>query len=174
MKKPNIGSKQKCSKSVIPPAGIGIRQPITMKRVLLILVIAISMSTNAGADSARRYTVTAENPKEASSGVLKFKHGDIHVDLYEDGTWSVEGPVTHRGFLCSTYELGVRFGDAETGCVNVNWLSDTDYVSSHTQCNNATMMHKGESELKIPAEEKFKLEEVSCAQISILCTKGCD
>ena len=41
------------------------------------------------------------------------KTGELYVD-----TW-----VQHNGLLCSTYEVGVRFGHGDPGCTSVRWLA---------------------------------------------------
>jgi hypothetical protein len=138
-------------------------------------------------DKIQRYSV-AVKPAPATGGTrkLEFKYGDIRGWLREDGFWEVEGLVSHNRLLCSTYQLGLRFGHGAPACVNVEWLSEPEYISSNKQCNNATMMHKGGGQLdigfidndggqaddEIPA--KMDIEKITCTQIHIKCTGRCN
>ena len=148
----------------------------TYKNYFIIGLLFISLGLHAADEGFKRYTVTPVDPQEAENGKLTFRHGDTYVVLREDGTWGIEALVDHHRFLCSTYEVGVRFGEAYNGCINVAWLGDTEYVTSRKHCNNATRMHKGDSTIVMENEEndKIDLKRLSCAQISIRCSGRCD
>lgn len=153
-----------------------------MKRFFLFAVTALAqlifVLPAASADKVQRYSVAVKPaPETGGTGKLEFTYGDIRGWLREDGFWEVEGLVPHNRFLCSTYELGLRFGQGAPACVNVEWLSEPEYVSSHKQCNSATMMHKGGGQLATdipdPADElpaKIDIEKITCAQVHIRCT----
>lgn len=162
-----------------------------MKRFFLLAACALAplifFTPAISAEKIQRYSV-AVKPAPYTGGVnrLEFKYGDFRGWLREDGFWEVEGLVSHNRLLCSTYQLGLRFGQGAPACVNVDWLSEPEYVSSHKQCNSATMMHKGGGRLdigfidsdsgqtddEIPA--KMDIEKITCAQIHIKCTGRCN
>ena len=86
--------------------------------------------------------------------------GELYVD-----TW-----VQHHGLLCSTYEVGVRFGHGEPGCTGVRWLAPAKYVTSLRQCNNAVVEHSG-TDTDVVLAPQFS--EVTCAERMIRCVSGC-
>jgi hypothetical protein len=89
--------------------------------------------------------------------------------LSRKGELYVETWVQHRGLLCATYEVGVRFGHGDPGCANVQWLAPAKYVTSRRQCNNAIVQHIGvDTEFRLGAE----FDQVTCAQRMIRCASG--
>ena len=86
--------------------------------------------------------------------------GELYVDIW----------VQHNGLLCSTYEVGVRFGHGNPGCSGVQWLSPAKYVTSLRQCNNAVVQHSGTDTDDILAP---RFSEVTCAERMIRCVSGC-
>lgn len=146
---------------------------------LLIFVLSIHLAAAEPDEKVRRYTVAAEKesaPLPGQSGDVVFKRGELIVTLSENGAWEVEGPVQHVRFFCGTYQVGARFGTGAPACVNVKWLSEVEYVTSHRQCNSALMMHKGRGQLALdPAPETpFDIDHVTCGQIYIKCSGSCD
>ena len=102
---------------------------------------------------------------------LDFKFGgDITGWIRNKGGWHVEGTVGHAGLLCGTYELGMRFGVSEPGCSQVHWLSELEYGTRVTQCNNASQHHDGGG--YIPALAK-DFDRITCAELVIRCTGNC-
>jgi hypothetical protein len=89
--------------------------------------------------------------------------------LARKGELYIETWVQHRGFLCATYEVGVRFGHGDPGCANVQWLAPAKYVTSRRQCNNAVVLHVGgDTDVELTAE----FDQVTCAQRMIRCVSG--
>jgi hypothetical protein len=87
------------------------------------------------------------------------RKGELYVE-----TW-----VQHRGLLCATYEVGVRFGHGDPGCANVQWLGPARYVTSRVQCNNAIVEHVGvDTEFQLRAD----FDQITCAQRMIRCVSG--
>lgn len=101
---------------------------------------------------------------------LDFNFGELRLWLRKTGAWQIEGEVSHRGLLCGTYEVGIRFGAGNPGCANVSWLSGVRYATSRRQCNNATVIHTGgdvQDELAAP------FPTITCAERVIRCTGNC-
>lgn len=87
------------------------------------------------------------------------RKGELYVE-----TW-----VQHNGFLCATYEVGIRFGHGDPGCANVQWLAPARYVTSRVQCNNAIVQHIGvDTEFQLGAD----FDQITCAQRMIRCASG--
>jgi hypothetical protein len=99
-----------------------------------------------------------------------FRFGEFSGWLKRDGTWHIEGPVRHNGLLCGTYEVGMRFGVGDQGCTSVQWISDTTYVTSEYQCNDAERPHSG-TEIDDTLSRQF--DAISCAERVIRCTGNC-
>lgn len=85
------------------------------------------------------------------------------------GELYVEAWVQHRGLLCATYEVGIRFGEGRPGCTDVRWLAPPKWVSSLKQCNNAVVKHEG-NDTDIGLPEVF--ERITCAERLIQCVSG--
>jgi len=101
---------------------------------------------------------------------LDFNFGELRLWLRRTGEWHVEGEVSHRGLLCGTYEVGIRFGVGDPACANVSWLSSVRYVTSRKQCNSATVIHTGGD---IQRELTGPFPSISCAERVIRCTGNC-
>jgi hypothetical protein len=106
---------------------------------------------------------------------FKLQRKDFNFYSYKawvkrGGEWHIEGPVTHKGLLCGTYELGMRFGIGKNGCTDVEWITTDRYVTSQMQCNNATMNHQG-SDIEPILASRF--DEITCAERVIRCTGTC-
>jgi hypothetical protein len=99
-----------------------------------------------------------------------FRFSDTTIWLRSNGAWHLEGQVSHGFLLCGTYQIGVRFGAGHPGCSNVEWLTDTEYATSHVQCNHAIQWHAGSGTLTI-APDKFS--EMTCAERSLKCSGRC-
>jgi len=108
-----------------------------------------------------------ENGKPAR---IDFDFGDFKMWARKKGGWQIEGWLHHRGLLCGTYYVAVRFGIGEQGCNNVKWLSDPRYVSQRTQCNNASVLHTG-GDVEFPHVGEFT--NITCAERIIRCTGNC-
>jgi hypothetical protein len=91
--------------------------------------------------------------------------------LNDAGDFEVQGWVTHRGFLCATYRMGLRFGAGSPACLNVRWLGEPQFVTSHVQCNGARVMHRG-GETDASLRDVFK--RVTCAERIVRCIGSCN
>lgn len=145
---------------------------------LLVFVLGASQATGETKENIHRYTVAAEKapalPKQKQS--LVFEHGELVVTLRDGGAWEVDGLVSHSRFFCGTYQVGARFGRGKPACVNVDWMSDVEYVTSLKQCNSAVRIHKGSGSI-VPdsaPETPFDIDTVTCAQIHIKCSGTCN
>lgn len=101
---------------------------------------------------------------------IDFDFGDFKMWARKRGGWQIEGWLHHRGLLCGTYYIAVRFGVGEQGCNNVKWLAEPRYVSQRTQCNNASVLHGG-GDVEFPHVAEFA--DISCAERIIRCTGNC-
>lgn len=122
---------------------------------------------NRSAIPVRRDLGFATDPKAAR---LEFKAFDFSGYLLGDGTWQVSSPVTHRGLLCGTYEIGVRFGVGNPGCTEVSWLSEPVYVGRQRQCNESTVDHVGGD---TTPRLGYQLPYITCVERVVRCTGNC-
>jgi hypothetical protein len=101
---------------------------------------------------------------------LEFDFGQVKGWLSRKGEWYFEGEIPHRGLLCGTYELGIRFGIGNPGCANVEWASEPYFVTRHLQCNNATVAHAG-GDFDPGLAPIF--DRVTCAERVVRCNGVC-
>ena len=99
-----------------------------------------------------------------------FRAGESTAWLTGDGNFHVHGWLRHRGLLCATYTMGVRFGVGAPGCLNVDWISDPVYVTSQYQCNGARVEHEGGD--SVP-EVGAQIAKVTCAERVVRCKGSC-
>jgi hypothetical protein len=141
--------------------------------LLSIAVLATAMSPQAGA-AEQRSQAAAQYPRVAMEG-FKLQRKDFRFAgftgwLKREGEWHIEGPVRHRGLLCGDYEVGMRFGIGKPDCTDVQWVSEVRYVTSRSQCNDATMPHSG-TEVDAPLADQF--DAITCAERVIRCSGNC-
>ena len=88
------------------------------------------------------------------------KKGELKVDVW----------VQHRGLLCASYEVGIRFGEGSRGCTDVNWLAPVHWVTERRQCNNAIIQHVG-----VDTDEHMVVtfDRVTCAERVVRCSGNC-
>lgn len=98
--------------------------------------------------------------RTAESTAWLNAHGDFHL----------HGWVPHRGLLCATYQMGVRFGIGAPGCLNVAWISDPVYVTSQFQCNGARVEHDGGGGAP---DIGARIAKITCAERIIRCSGSC-
>lgn len=99
-----------------------------------------------------------------------FREGESRAWLNQDGDLQVQGWIKHRGLLCATYRMGVRFGSGAPACQNLTWLTEPIYLTSQLQCNGARVSHLGSDNLPALASQ---LDRITCAERVILCTGNC-
>ncbi|MBI1394724.1 MAG: hypothetical protein GC151_02000 [Betaproteobacteria bacterium] len=90
--------------------------------------------------------------------------------LADLGELGVQVWVQHRGLLCATYEVGIRFGQGIHGCTEVKWLAPVHWVTRRRQCNNALIEHVG-----VDTDEHMVsvFDQVTCAERLIRCEGNC-
>ena len=123
--------------------------------------------TSRSAIPVQRELGFTTDPKAAR---LDFRAFDFSGYLLGDGTWQVSSPVTHRGLLCATYEVGVRFGVGSPGCTDVSWLSEPIYVGRQRQCNESTVDHVGGD---TSPRLGYQLPYITCVERVVRCTGNC-
>jgi hypothetical protein len=99
-----------------------------------------------------------------------FRAGESAAWLNGAGDFHVHGWIPHRGLLCATYRMGVRFGFGSPGCLNVEWLSEPVYVTSQYQCNGARVEHDGGD--TVP-EMGAWIAKITCAERVVRCSGSC-
>jgi hypothetical protein len=140
---------------------------------LMIAALAVAMPPAAFA-AEQRAQAPAVFPNVQMEGFelprKNFRFGQFTGWLKRDGTWHIEGPVKHKGLLCGTYEVGMRFGVGERECTNVQWISEVTFVTSQNQCNDAERPHSG---TEIDESLSGQFDTISCAERVIRCTGTC-
>ncbi len=151
------------------------------KKTVIILVGFYFLATvNAHAESTKITTLeaVAKEPltalgdnTDARTILFEFDRADaFKATLNNKGQWKIEGWIQHNGLFCGDYELGLKFGVGNPGCINVKWLSEAKYATHQKQCNNTRMHHSGwESSPEIIKH----LNEITCAQSLLKCTGRC-
>jgi len=145
--------------------------------VALLAVPLLLAATEAAAQTSTTYNRTSAPAQAVGSAsvVLKpsqldFNFGNAKASLTPKGEWTVEGSVSHRGFFCAEYSLGVRFGIGRPGCANVAWLTEVTYVTGLQQCNNARLDHSGG---EVQPELSGSFIRITCAERVIRCSGIC-
>jgi hypothetical protein len=149
-----------------------------IRRTLALSTLVIGMLSAAlpqGATAAERRSQAAAQYSKITMEGFKlqrkdFRFGGYSAWLKRDGTWHIEGPVRHRGMLCGTYEVGMRFGIGKPDCTDVKWVSGDRYVTSQYQCNEAEMDHSG-TDTDDALTDQF--EAITCAEQVVRCTGNC-
>lgn len=140
---------------------------------LAIAVLSVAMPPAAVA-SEQRAQAPADLPNVQVQGFeiqrKNFRFGQFTGWLKRDGTWHIEGPVRHKGLLCGTYEVGMRFGVGERECTDVQWISGVSFVTSEYQCNDAERPHSG---TEIDESLAGQFDGITCAERVIRCSGTC-
>lgn len=141
---------------------------------LLLTVALTSVADAIASDSVNRTTAPARSSAmwtpEGQPERLEFNFGDITAWIRNKGGWHIEGRIQHRGLLCGTYELGMRFGAGTLGCTDVKWLTEIEYGTRVRQCNNASQHHDGGGILPQLVND---FERITCGERVIRCTGNC-
>lgn len=109
--------------------------------------------------------------RSSQTSRLDFEFGDARALLRRDGTWQVEAEISHSGFRCGSYRLGMRFGVGNPGCLDVQWFGTGEFVTNLKHCNNAERPHQGSS-YDVLLGESF--DGITCAERLIRCTGVCN
>jgi hypothetical protein len=99
-----------------------------------------------------------------------FRTGESTAWLNDKGDFHLQGWLNHRGLLCATYRMGVRFGIGAPGCLNVQWISDPVFVTSQAQCNGARVEHSGGDNAPGMGAQ---IGKITCAERVIRCSGSC-
>ncbi|MBK9130354.1 MAG: hypothetical protein IPM20_01745 [Gammaproteobacteria bacterium] len=142
--------------------------------LVLLTLLACAAPVSQVTAAERREQAGAQFPKGDLGGFTlqrkDFRFNRFTAWLKRDGTWHVEGEVQHRGLMCGTYEVGMRFGVGTPDCTDVNWVSQVRYVTSKSQCNEAILRHSG-TEVDMPLSGNF--EAVTCGEVVVRCSGNC-
>jgi hypothetical protein len=134
----------------------------------LLAAAPLANAAEQRSQAAAQYTrVTMEGYKLQRKD---FRFGNFTGWVKRGGEWHIEGPVQHRGLLCGTYEVGMRFGVGKPDCTDVQWVSDVHYVTTHAQCNEAEVPHSGND---IDASLADQFDAISCAERVVRCSGNC-
>lgn len=99
-----------------------------------------------------------------------FRAGETKAWVNKDGDFQIQGSLKHRGLLCGSYQMGIRFGIGSPACLNVEWITEPIFVTSQTQCNGARVMHLGgDNDPGLAA----KITRITCAERIIRCSGNC-
>jgi hypothetical protein len=107
---------------------------------------------------------------DGKTAKLEFDFGDFRGWGRRDGSWNIEGEISHRGLLCATYSLALRIGHGSPGCDNVEWFGKPRTVGSKYLCNNASGT-LASGDLTFSNTDRF--DEITCAERIITCSGNC-
>lgn len=124
----------------------------------------------SGVTAASRPTYSLDARPHVNRLDFDFRAGESTAWLTGDGNFHLHGWIRHRGLLCATYTMGVRFGIGAPGCLNVDWISDPVYVTSQYQCNGARVEHDGGDSMP---DVGAQIAKVTCAERVIRCKGSC-
>ncbi len=145
----------------------------TLALAVLAAALMASLSSPAKAVERRSQAVAQHTGVAAEGFKLQrkdFRFGGYTAWLKRGGEWHIEGSVRHRGLLCGTYEVGMRFGIGKPDCTDVKWVSGDSYVTSQYQCNDAEMPHAGTN---IDAALADQFDAITCAERVVRCSGNC-
>ena len=124
----------------------------------------------SGITAASRPTYSLDAHPQITRLDFEFRSGESSAWLNNTGDFHLHGWIPHRGLLCATYSMGVRFGIGSPGCLNVQWLSEPVFVTSQYQCNGARVEHGGGDTLP---EIGARIATISCAERVVRCSGSC-
>jgi hypothetical protein len=124
----------------------------------------------SGISAPSRPTYSLDAKPKINRLDFDFRTGETTAWLNGSGDFHIHGWIPHRGLLCGTYRVGVRFGVGSPGCQNVNWITDPVYVTSQYHCNGARVEHDGGDTLP---DIGARVAEISCAERVVRCSGIC-
>jgi len=127
-------------------------------------------SDESGISAQARPTYTLDAKPRINRLDFDFRTGESTAWLNADGDFHLHGWVPHRGLLCATYQMGVRFGIGAPSCLNVEWITDPVYVTSQFQCNGARVEHDGGGG---SPDIGAQIAKITCAERVIRCSGSC-
>jgi len=159
------------------PGGKSRTRPRSLRGALAVRLLAAALMAPPSLQAAtaeRRAQAAAQHATFAMEGFKPqrkdFRFGGFTAWLKRGGEWHIEGSVRHRGLLCGTYEVGMRFGVGNPDCTDVKWVSGDSYVTSQYQCNDAEMPHSGTD---IDAALADQFDAITCAERVVRCSGNC-
>lgn len=133
--------------------------------------VETSLEANeSGVTAAARPTYSLDAKPRINRLDFDFRTDESAAWLNSAGDFHVHGWIRHRGLLCATYRLGLRFGIGAPGCLNVAWVSDPVYVTSVYQCNGARVEHDGGDNMP---EMGAQIAKISCVERVVRCSGSC-
>ena len=123
-----------------------------------------------GTSAQARPTYSLEAQPRINRLDFVFGPSDATAWINAGGDFYIQGGVQHRGLMCATYRMGMRFGIGAPGCLNVEWISDPIFVTSQYQCNGARVEHSGGDAAPEMGEQIVK---ITCAERVIRCSGSC-
>ena len=149
-------------------------RPVAMSSQWKIVALLLLASSGFARADVSRFAAPAVYANVQYAG-FKLQRKDFNFSSYRawlkrSGDWHIEGTVSHRGLLCGTYEVGMRFGIGKNGCTEVEWITTDRYATSQLQCNNATMNHQGGDNDSVLAA---RFDEITCAERVVRCSGNC-
>jgi len=99
-----------------------------------------------------------------------FERGDTLGWIRKTGAWNIRAAVTHPRLRCATYETGIQLGAGNRACSEVRWLTNVEFGTKQTQCNNATAIHAGGGEL---AGMRDIFGASTCVRVVTRCEGAC-
>ncbi len=112
----------------------------------------------------------ATKPGGEKGPTREFQRGDTLGWIRETGVWRIRAAVTHPRLRCATYETGIQLGAGNRACSEVRWLTNVEFGTRHTQCNNATAIHAGGGELAA-MQDLFRTS--TCVRVVTRCEGAC-
>ena len=89
--------------------------------ISLFATLTVLATTECAAQATYNRTSAPARPVGSASVVLKptqinFDFGGAATSLGPKGDWTIKALVSHRGLLCATYSVGIRYGMGSPGC----------------------------------------------------------
>jgi hypothetical protein len=100
----------------------------------------------------------------------EFQRRDTLGWIRETGAWNIRAAVTHPRLRCATYETGIQLGAGNRACYEVRWLTNVEFGTRQTQCNNATLVHTGGGKL---ADGRSIFDASTCVRVVTRCVGPC-
>ena len=112
----------------------------------------------------------ASRPGGEQVPAREFQRGDTLGWIRKTGAWNIRAAVTHPRLRCATYETGIQLGAGNRACSEVRWLTNVEFATRQTQCNNATAVHAGGGK---SAEAGGAFGSSTCVRVVTRCTGAC-
>ena len=119
----------------------------------------------------REFSLGSISKIQAGQGSSRrFGIGDTSGSIRDSGDWELRIPVTHTRLHCATYETGLQLGRGDNACTQVRWLTEVQYGSRRTHCNNASLIHSGRGSFEGIGRT---YEQSNCVRVVTRCSGPC-